>query len=59
MRKNLADTWYDLPYLEMDDAIDAVLDHWLTEWRTIIDLAVGGRKSSAQCKEEEAKLKMV
>jgi len=42
----------------MDNAIDAVLDQRLTEWQTTTDLAVGGIKSTAQKKKEEAKLKM-
>jgi len=51
--------WYDLMYLATDDAIDAVLDQCPEEWRTTMDLVVGGSKSSAQKKKEEAKLKMV
>lgn len=35
-----------------------VLDQWPTEWCTTIDLVVGGSKSTAQKKKEEAKLKM-
>ena len=50
--------WYDLPYLETDDDIDAILDQWLEKWCTIADLAVGGRNSAAQRKKEEAKLRM-
>lgn len=50
--------WYDLPYLETDDVIDAVLDQWLAEWRATTDLAVGGSKYVLQKKEEEAKLMM-
>jgi len=56
--KDPAQKWYDLPYLAMDCAIDATLDQWLAEWRTTTDLAVGGSKSAAQKRKEEAKLKM-
>ena len=42
----------------MDDIIDVVLDQWSTEWLTTMDLAIGGSKSTAQKKKEEAKLKM-
>lgn len=52
-------TWYDLPYLATDDAIDAVLDRWLGEWHTTSYLVMGASKTSAQCKKVEAKLKMV
>lgn len=51
--------WYDLPYLETDDAIDAVVDRWPTEWCTKTDLAVRGSKFFALRKKEEAKLKMM
>lgn len=57
-QKDPAQTWYDLPYLETCDAIDAVLDRWPVEWCTISSLAVVGSKSAAQKKKEEAKLKM-
>lgn len=40
--KDHAHKWYDLPYLETDDAIDAVLDQWLVEWCSTIDLAAHG-----------------
>ena len=30
-RKDLAQKWYDLPYLEMYDTLDAVLDRWLAQ----------------------------
>lgn len=42
----------------MDDAIDAVLDQWLVEGCTTMELAVGRSNSAAQKKKEEAKLKM-
>lgn len=51
--------WYDLLYLATNDAIDAVLDKWSTEWHTPTNLAVGGRRSTTQKKKDEAKLKMV
>ena len=57
-RKDPTQKWYDLPSLAMDDTIDVVLDRWPAEWHTTIDLAVGGSKSVAQRKKEEAKLKM-
>jgi len=57
--KDLAHKWYDLHYLETNDAIDAVLDQWLAEWHTTTDLVVGGRKSVMQRKKEEAKLNMM
>lgn len=38
--------WHDLPYLATNDAINAVLDHWLAEWHTASDSAVGSRKSA-------------
>ena len=47
-----------MSYLAKDDAIDAVLDKWLAEWHTTTNLAVGGSKSAAQKKKDEAKLKM-
>jgi len=56
--KDPVQTWYDLPYLAKNDAIDAVLDRWSAEWHTIADLVVGGSKSVAQRKKDEAKLKM-
>lgn len=56
--KDPAQKWYDLPYLAMDDVIDAVLDQWPTEWRTTTDLAMGGSKYTTQRKKEEAKIKM-
>ena len=57
-RKDPAKTWYDLPYLATDDAIDVVLDRWSTEWCTTSDLVVRARKSTTQRKKEEAKIKM-
>ena len=57
-QKELAQKWYDLPYLAIDDAIDAVLNQWPVEWHATTDLEVGGRNSAAQRKKEEAKLKM-
>lgn len=59
MWQDLAQNLYDLLYLSIDDAIDAVLDKWLVEWCTLMDLAMGGKKSATQKKKEEAKLKMV
>ena len=44
--KDPAQTWYELLYLETDDAIDAVLDRWPIEWHTTTDLGVGGSKSA-------------
>jgi len=46
-----------LPYLAIDDAIDAVLDRWMEEWCTTKVLAMGGSKFNVQ-KKEEANLKM-
>ena len=43
-QKDPMQKWYNFPYLEMDDAIDAVLDQWSVEWHTTMDLAVGGSK---------------
>ena len=48
-----------MPYLATDDVVDAVLDHWPTEWCTIVYLVVGGSKLAVQCKKEKAKLKMM
>ena len=45
-------------YLATNIAINAVLDKWSAEWHTTTDLAVGGSKSAAQKKKEEAKFKM-
>jgi len=42
----------------MYNAIDAVLDHWPTEWHTTSDLAMGASKSTMQCKRDKAKLNM-
>ena len=50
--------WYDFPYLAIDDANDVVLDKWPAEWRNTMDFGVGGSKSTAHNKKEEAKLKM-
>lgn len=50
--------WHDLPYLEMNDAVDAFLDRWLTKWRTASNLGVGSSKFAMQHKKEEVKLKM-
>lgn len=58
-QKHPTHIWYDLPYLEKDDAINAWLDHCLEKWHNTSDLEVGVSKSVAQCKREEAKLKMV
>lgn len=51
--------WYDFPCVEIDDAIDTVLDQWPVEWHATTKMEVGGRKSIAQRKNEEAKLKMM
>jgi len=50
--------WYNLPYLATYDAINAMLDKWSAEWCTTTKLLVGGSKSTALKKKEEAKLKM-
>jgi len=57
MWKDPAQKWYDLSYLAIDDAIDAVLDKRMAEWHTMTDLTVGGSKSTTH-KKEEAKLNM-
>ncbi len=58
VRKDLAQKWYDLPYLATYEFIDGVLDRWPAEWCSTTNLAMGGSKSSTQRKKEEAKLKM-
>ena len=45
-QKDPVHKWYDLHYLAMDDAIDAVIDQWLAEWHATTKLVVGGRKST-------------
>lgn len=50
--------WHDLPYLVIDDAINVVLDCWLEEWHTALEMEVGFSKTIVQQKKEEAKLKM-
>jgi len=45
-------------YLAIDDAIDVGLDKWLAEWRTTMDLAMGGSNSTAQKKKDETNLNM-
>jgi len=57
VRKDPSQKWYNLPYLAMNDAINAVLDTWPAEWHTTTDLAIDGSKSDAQ-KKKEANLKM-
>lgn len=56
--KDPAQKWYDLSYIAINNAINVVLDQWLTEWCTTTDLAMGGSKSATQKKKEEAKFKM-
>ena len=50
--------WYDLPYLEMDDAIIAILESWPADWRTVSYFSAWSSKSIAKWKKEEARLKM-
>lgn len=47
-----------LVVLATDDSIDAVLDKWMAEWHTSMDLAVRGSKFATQKRKDEAKLKM-
>lgn len=57
-RKDPSQKWYDLPYLETDDAIDAMLNQWPVDWHFTTDLSMGRSKFATQKKKEEAKLKM-
>jgi len=59
VQKDHVQKWYDLSYLAIDDAINAVLDKWMAEWHTTTDLAVGGSKFDVQKNKDEAKQKMM
>ena len=37
--------WHDLPYLAIDDAIQVVLDSWMTKWHTASNLTTGSSKT--------------
>lgn len=41
-------TWYDIPYLVMDDTIATVLNPWLVECRTTSYLFVRSSKSAGK-----------
>lgn len=56
--KDYEHKWYDFPYLAMDDAIQAFIDNWPTEWNNASDLTAGSSKTLAEQKKEEAKLNM-
>jgi len=57
-QKDPEQKWYDLPYLETDDEIAAVIESWPAEWRMASDLSTGSSKSAVKQKKEEARIKM-
>lgn len=56
--KDPTKTWNELPYLETDDVIFAVLESWSPEWRTPVGSTVEAENFSVQRKKEEVKVWM-
>lgn len=46
-QKDPKQKWHGLHYLAIGDPIDTVLEHWMVEWRTTLDLTTGSSKSIA------------